>query len=117
MWSAGVRPGMVWTNFWTLVVEGQQSYGDATNKARRSDVVDLSMAAAVVVVTASQAMNPPTEILLPLPGRWKGQRKKEAHHLQAADVLDPYEAAILVGKDHNYWDAATLALWAVGRIY
>lgn len=100
---------------WTLVVEGQTAYGDATNTADRRDVVALAYAASVALMSYPLGRPNAPWLMNPAPGRWKGQIKKEAHHTQALDQLLPHEARH-VATDHNARDAVCLGLWALGRL-
>lgn len=100
----------------TIIVEGQRAYGDRTNHVDRRDVVSLAQVAAVAILAFTQLAGVPAmQVLHPDPA-WKGQRKKDAHHDTARDVLNPAELAMFNDAPEDARDAVCLGLWGLGRL-
>jgi hypothetical protein len=51
-----------------------------------------------------------------LPGEWKGNVPKPAHHRRIERALKPHELELMPSKtDHDAWDAAGIGLFATAR--
>lgn len=96
-----------------LVMEKPQVY--ASGRARKSDIVDLAIAAGRI----AQALGADMEVWY-TPAQWKGQIKKGPHHARIRSRLDEKELALLAGLPQkelvHILDAVGLGLFHLGRI-